>query len=356
MCLIITGKSSQVRATLLDTKGMLKDIYTSNSDGIGFMYGTKDGLKVIKHLPKSEADALACIKRMPADDREIAIHFRMTTHGDTDLTNCHPYDVIPGYVAMMHNGVLHTGNKADVSKSDTWHFIKDYLASPVAEHPDLIFNDSFLTMVADYIDNNRFVFMNGEGRMSHVNFDQGIEHDGMWFSNTYAWKPSALIPNYYSGVSKGWKYANYAAWEDNDNDYDYNNNISGIRPLAMSSAHSAHDANYDEGAYEWKDSDSAGQDVVVKAVVDVDVDTTARMLNEYPDVALPALFDAMTPVACKSNGAHDMSTKEKYLLDLVIEQNVEELIEYAYSTMAAPQILAEVICYYCDWVFEEQSM
>lgn len=351
MCLIITGKSSQVRATLLDTKGMLKDIYTSNSDGIGFMYGTKDGLKVIKHLPKSEADALACIKRMPTDDREIAIHFRMTTHGDTDLTNCHPYDVIPGYVAMMHNGVLHTGNKADMSKSDTWHFIKDYLASPVAEHPDLIFNDSFLTMVADYIDNNRFVFMNGEGRMSHVNFEQGIEHDGMWFSNTYAWKPASLIPNYYTGVSKGWKYKNYAAWDDYE--HDYTHNISGIRPLAMTSAH---DANYDEGAYEWKDSDSAGMDVIVKAVVDVDVDTTTRMLNEYPDVMLPALFDAMTPVACKFNGAHDMSTKEKYLLDLVIEQNVEELIEYAYSTMAAPQILAEVICYYCDWVFEEQSM
>lgn len=356
MCLIITGKSSQVRATLLETKGMLKDIYTSNSDGIGFMYATKDGLKVIKHLPKSEADATACIKRMPTDDREIAIHFRMTTHGDTDLTNCHPYDVIPGYVAMMHNGVLHTGNKADPSKSDTWHFIKDYLASPVAEHPDLIFNESFLTMVADYIDNNRFVFMNGEGRMSHVNFKQGVEHDGMWFSNTYAWKPASLIPNYYSGVSKGWKYANYAAWADNEYEYDYTNNISGIKPVGSLALPRAHDANYDEGAYEWKDSDSAGQDVVVKAVVDVDVDTMSLMLSEYPDVALPALFNAMTPVECKGNGAHEMSTKEKYLLDLVIEQDVEELIEYAYSTMAAPQILAEVICYYCDWVFEEQSM
>jgi len=359
MCLIITGKSSQVRATLLNTKGMLKDIYTSNSDGIGFMYGTKDGLKVIKHLPKSQADAEACIKRMPNDDREIAIHFRMTTHGDTDLTNCHPYDVIPGYVAMMHNGVLHTGNKADTSKSDTWHFIKDYLASPVAEHPDLIFNDSFLTMVADYIDNNRFVFMNGEGRMSHVNFEQGVEHDGMWFSNTYAWKPAALIPNYYTGVSKGWKYKNYAAWDDAEYDYDYDYTGT-IKPMGYKSntlaLPRAHDANYDEGAYEWKDSDSAGMDVIVKAVVDVDVDTVSRMLNEYPDVMLPALFAAMTPIESKYNSQHDLSAKEKYLLGLVLEQDEEELIDYAYSTMAAPQILAEVICYYCDWVFVEQAM
>lgn len=193
--------------------------------------------------------------------------------------------------------------------------------------------------------------------MSHVNFEQGVEHDGMWFSNTYAWKPSALIPNYYTGVSKGWKYTNYAAWDENDYEYDYTGTI---RPVGYKSntlaLPRAHDANYDEGAYEWKDSDSADLGVVIKAVVDVDVDTMSRMLNEYPDVALPALFNAMTPVESKFNESHDMSTKEKYLLDLVIDQNVEELIEYAYSTMAAPQILAEVICYYCDWVFEEQSM
>ena len=355
MCLIITGKSSQIRDTLLNTKGMLKDIYTSNSDGIGFMYGTDDGLKVIKHLPKSEADARACIKRMPKDDRDIAIHFRMTTHGDTDLTNCHPYDVVPGYVAMMHNGVLHTGNKADTSKSDTWHFIKDYLASPIAEHPDMIFNNSFLTMVADFIENNRFVFMNGEGRMSHVNFDQGIEHEGMWFSNTYAWRPSALIPNYYTGVSKGWKYNNYAAWDDYD--YDYTGTIKpvGYRSNTLALPR-AHDANYDESAYEWKDLDSAGGDAVAKAVVDIDVEAVSRMLNEYPDVMLPALFSAMTPVESKYNSQHDLSTKEQYLLSLVLDQDTEELIDYAYSTMAAPQILAEVICYYCDWVFVEQSV
>jgi predicted glutamine amidotransferase len=66
----------------------------------------------------------ACLQ----DDREIAIHFRWTTHGKTDMLNCHPYDVIPGFIAMMHNGVLHTGNAADKNKSDTWHFIQGLLA------------------------------------------------------------------------------------------------------------------------------------------------------------------------------------------------------------------------------------
>ena len=355
MCLIITGKSSQVRATLLETKGMLKDIYTSNSDGIGYMYGTKDGLKVVKFLPKSMADAEACIKRMPSDERDIAIHFRMTTHGDTDLTNCHPYDVVPGYVAMMHNGVLHTGNKPDESKSDTWHFIKDYLASPIAEHPDMIFNDSFLTMVADFIANNRFVFMNGEGRMSHVNFDQGVEHDGMWFSNTYAWRPSALIPNYYMGASKGWRGNGYgySAYDDADDyDYDYTYDHKHIGNVKMVSAHHA---AYKEDDYEWTtdEQQAAG---ICQAIHDIEVDAVSAMMNAYPDVALPIVFAMMVPSESKYNHHHAISAREKYLIDLIIERNVEELIEYAYSTAAAPQILAEVLCYYCDWTGIEESV
>jgi len=355
MCLIITGKSSQVRATLLETKGMLKDIYTSNSDGIGYMYGTKDGLKVVKFLPKSMADAEACIKRMPSDERDIAIHFRMTTHGDTDLTNCHPYDIVPGYIAMMHNGVLHTGNKPDESKSDTWHFIKDYLASPIAEHPDMIFNDSFLTMVADFIANNRFVFMNGEGRMSHVNFDQGVEHDGMWFSNTYAWRPSALIPNYYMGASKGWRgYGHgYSAYDDADDyDYDYTYDHKHIGNVKLVSAHHA---AYKEDDYEWTtdEQQAAG---ICQAIHDIEVDAVSAMMNAYPDVALPIVFAMMVPSESKYNHHHAVSAREKYLIDLIIERNVEELIEYAYSTAAAPQILAEVLCYYCDWTGVEESV
>ena len=341
MCLIITGKSSQVRATLLNTQRMLSDIYTSNSDGIGFMYGTKDGLKVVKHLPKSLADAEACIKRMPNDDRDIAIHFRMTTHGDTDMTNCHPYDVVPGYIAMMHNGVLHTGNAADKSKSDTWHFIKAYLATPVAEHPDIIFNESFLSLVADFIENNRFVFMNGEGRMSHVNFDQGIEHDGMWFSNTYAWRPSALIPNYYTGASKGWRNS-YGTWDD-DYDWTYDHKRLGNTKLV-----SAHHADYDEDSYEWT-ADEKNAQAICQAINSIEVDEVAEAMNSCPDVALPIVFASMVPSESKYNHHHTISARKKYLIDLIIERNVEELIEYAFSTTSAPQILAEVLCCYCDW-------
>ena len=230
MCLIITGKSAQIRSTLLNTSGMLADIFSSNPDGIGIMYGSAKGLRVVKTLPKNIGDATAFIRKLPTDDRDLAIHFRWTTHGHTDLSNCHPYDVTPGYIAMMHNGVLHTGNAKDTARSDTYHFIQDYLRDAVHEAPSLVHNEGFLTMVAEFIGDNRFVFMDGEGRMSHVNYDQGIEHDGLWFSNTYAWTPTKLIPNYYSSGKYGKRYA--SAYNNSYNAYldgEYDDEMYGYR-------------------------------------------------------------------------------------------------------------------------------
>jgi len=350
MCLIITGQSNKVRATLLNTVGLLDDIYGSNSDGVGFMYGTPDGLKVVKHLPKSVADARAAVSRMPDDDREIAIHWRMTTHGDTDLINCHPYDVIPGYVAMMHNGILHTGNAADKSKSDTWHFIKDFIASPVSEYPDLVFNTSFLDMLGDHIGNNRFVFMNGEGRISHVNFDQGVEHDGMWFSNTYAWVPSRLIPSYRSV-----KYANYKAnpmLDDDEYDYqDWWDKKSG--QLKSTKLVSAHHPAYNEADYEFDDDTVPMQDFslddVAIAVRDCDVDMFEYMLQQDALETLELLYTHYDPHATDWTRAETLCKRERELYDMLMSCDIASLVEYAEASYHAPTVLAEVLAYYIDW-------
>ena len=79
-------------------------------------------------------------------------------------------------------------------------------------------------------------------------------------------------------------------------------------------------------------------------------------MNSCPDVALPIVFASMVPSESKYNYHHTISAREKYVLDLIIERNVEELIEYAFSTIAAPQILAEVLCYYCDWTEVQEAV
>ena len=351
MCLIITGQSSKVRSTLLDTHGLLSDIFTSNPDGIGFMYGSTKGLKVTKTLPKNLGDATAFIQRLPQDDREIAIHFRWTTHGKTDMVNCHPYDVIPGFIAMMHNGILHTGNAADKDKSDTWHFINDYLHTAVSASPELVYDAGFVSMMEEFIGNNRFVFMNGEGRMQHVNFDQGIEHDDLWFSNTYAWSPSRLIPSYKSATLKSYSYTgSYGSYMDDEYDemYDYNASF-GIKPRSVS----AHSANYDETACDFPDDEDGfirpELDDLATALTECDIQTMEIWLEEMPAYTITTLLHAFEASALDYSPRADLCVPDQLIYDMLIEGDASGLISYATKSYSASSNIAEVICYYTQW-------
>jgi len=351
MCLIITGQSAKVRSTLLNTHGLLSDIFTSNPDGIGFMYGSTKGLKVTKTLPKNLGDATAFIQRLPQDDREIAIHFRWTTHGKTDMVNCHPYDVIPGFIAMMHNGILHTGNAADKDKSDTWHFINDYLHSAVSSSPDLVYDAGFVSMMEEFIGNNRFVFMNGEGRMQHVNFDQGIEHDDLWFSNTYAWSPSRLIPSYKSATLKSYNYkSSYGSYMDDEYDemYDYNASF-GIYPRSVS----AHSANYDETAHDFPDAEDGfirpELDDLATALTECDIQTMEIWLEEMPAYTITTLLHAFEASALDYSPRADLCVPDQLIYDMLLEGDASGLISYATKSYAASSNIAEVICYYTQW-------
>jgi hypothetical protein len=195
MCLIHTHH--------VDTKlsdAWIKNFYDHNSDGIGVMYSEPDErgvnqLVVKKYLPKDEADAVT-FYHDTIKGRECVVHWRMATHGDIDLHNCHPYEVTPlgspKPLWMMHNGVLSYGNFADKSKSDTWHYINDilkpFLDPEQGGNPDLAFSYAFRELVGEAIgNNNRFVFMDADGKVSIVNKWTGVEWNHMWMSNTYAW-------------------------------------------------------------------------------------------------------------------------------------------------------------------------
>lgn len=349
MCLIITGKSESIRNTLINTQGMLQDIYNSNPDGIGIMYATTKGLKVVKTLPKHYGDALAFIRKLPMDDRELAIHFRWTTHGHTNMENCHPYDVMPGYVSMMHNGVLHTGNKADTAKSDTWHFIKDYLSDAVRMAPNLVHDAGFLTMVAEFIGDNRFVFMDGEGRMSHVNYDQGVEHDGLWFSNTYAWTPSMLIPNYQRGNKYSNHYLNSSynlnGYDDTDEDYAWA--MGGSKPV------SAHHAAYNEADYEWEDEDGEriappSIDALGEYVFNADVDALEACFEMMPITTINTLLGNFKASTTKFTGEQDLSSYEADIYRALLDDDCAAMHDFLRDGRAAG-IVAEVICYYLNW-------
>jgi len=191
MCLLVT--QSKISPKL--SHEWLKDFYSYNADGIGVMRSKNNQLIIEKILPK-DADDFINFYEKHIFGFDCAFHLRMKTHGHIDLINCHPYEILNKAdhgidLWLMHNGILHTDNKADITKSDTWHYIKNYVVPMLSKNPDYAFTESFNEIISDHIgSSNKFVIMDNLGRQTVINQDQGVYWAGLWLSNTYAWSAS----------------------------------------------------------------------------------------------------------------------------------------------------------------------
>ena len=143
MCLLVVQPASAPSLT----QEWLEDFYSSNADGVGIMRSVDGELLIEKILPKN-AQEFVDFYTNHIDGYDCAFHLRMKTHGNIDMENCHPYEVFNSAehgldVWLMHNGILGTGNAGDVTKSDTWHYIRDYLRPMLANNLDFAFTDAF---------------------------------------------------------------------------------------------------------------------------------------------------------------------------------------------------------------------
>jgi hypothetical protein len=196
MCLLVT--QNQNSPALSDDR--LADFYSYNSDGVGVMYSEKGMLVIEKALPKN-ADEFISFYRSHIQGKDCAYHLRMRTHGEIDLGNCHPYEVLNRSehglnVWMMHNGILSTGNAKDPKKSDTWHYIVDFLRPMLKDNPAFLFHPSFAEIVSKHIGNsNKLVLMDDSGKTVTINKSEGVYWAGLWLSNEYAWSVSDTVSN-----------------------------------------------------------------------------------------------------------------------------------------------------------------
>ena len=199
MCLLV----DQTASTKF-TDEFLKDVFHKNSDGLGIMY-PEDGLvHIMKCLPKT-ADEFVSFYRLHAEGRDCVWHARMQTHGDIDLDNCHPYKVTEN-IWMAHNGILATGNDADETRSDTWHYINWVVRPTLMAHPDLLSNPDYIKFLGKMIgSSNKLAFVNGNGEITVINQSAGVQYLGSWLSNTYAW--SYLKFTGAANVSTGYNYS-----------------------------------------------------------------------------------------------------------------------------------------------------
>ncbi len=189
MCLIIETKKS-----IPISKDLMVEFASRNDDGFGFMFIKNDVIQIEKYVDQS-VDLL--FERYEAlKEFEPIIHLRMKTHGLIDHTNTHPYPVCRG-IFLMHNGVFSTGNAGDTDKSDTWHFIEDYI-KPMLEVSknahEFMRTKAFRGIMEKLMGNGQRVVMGD--KLGYVFFNEPAWHtiteattgaEGLRVSNTYAW-------------------------------------------------------------------------------------------------------------------------------------------------------------------------
>jgi hypothetical protein len=321
MCLLVTGQAKTIRDVFINTQGLIDDVYSANPDGVGVMHSDGRKLSVSKFLPKNAAEVRQFIMSLPNDDRDVALHFRLKTHGLIDMENCHPYRV-NNDTWLAHNGVLHTGNAADPDKSDTWHFIDNYLSSLPT---DALHDKKFLALVGAFIGNNRFAIMSADGRLSVVNREQGIEAAGVWFSNTYAWSPALLIPAYRTERTALYPHTSWAF----NHRYDTLDDLWG-------------GVDEPESAYDGVEA------AVYDALENYDETTLEALLSESPEYTVRKI---LSDFELKLYGKTDMNELTKYMQSLVcawLGGDYDYLVKKAKHD---PASMAQALLYYCDWTW-----
>ena len=192
MCIAILNTKA---ATL--KKEALKNCWLNNGDGAGILYIDNGVMKTSKELKSFDVfyETYIQIKRN-FGKKNILIHFRISTHGLVNESNCHPF-LVDDNIGFIHNGMIYNVEDSKLH-SDTYMFNENILKNlkPGFEHNPII-----MDMLADFIGKgSKLVFLNAQDEYCIVNEEAGHWYMGCWFSNRSYEKVNNYVD--YGGVKK----------------------------------------------------------------------------------------------------------------------------------------------------------
>lgn len=184
----------------------IKNMYCSNSDGAGYMYTLNDKVYIRKGFMTLESfnqsiDELS--KKVNLKDIPMVLHFRITTHGDTNAENTHPFMVTQSKallkklyattdLGMVHNGIIDI-HQSDKTISDTMQYIMD-IVYPLKKLHRYFYNTEHGKELLYNTANSKLAFLNQKGEIATVGtFITG--DDGVVYSNT-SYKSHNRYTNY----------------------------------------------------------------------------------------------------------------------------------------------------------------
>ena len=163
----------------------IRNCWNNNRDGGGMIWTdvTTNQLYIYKEIKSFQSfynKYLEIRKQNPQSN--VVLHFRISTSGGVNETNCHPFQVNKD-LAFVHNGVISELNGIDAKRSDTNLFNETYLRKLPS---DFIYNDAILGLIKRFIGSSKLIFLNAYNEYTIVNEQLGkrdAEFEGCWFSN-----------------------------------------------------------------------------------------------------------------------------------------------------------------------------
>jgi hypothetical protein len=311
MCIIVS-KEKGIELPMME---VFKRCFTANPDGAGIMYASEGEVHIRKGFMEYEAfeKELNALKEKLGDltDVAMAFHFRISTAGNVDGGNCHPYPIVDNEAIMrrhsydtdlgfMHNGILREWDPPKGSViNDSMTFARD-CASLLkdAYGYNMLENPRVYRLVDKERETSRFCFLDKDGNMTLFGSWEE-DYNGVMFSNT-SYLPYAERYGYYSG------YTGYTGTGTSCSGYD-----------------KLYDNWYDY--YDWDDGNSCG--------------TTS-----WKKIGKDTVYD-------KKDEAYD-----KLLEDISMGELSSDDVEYVYSDIT-PDFEVDEEAYYKiggDWIMIDQ--
>ena len=193
MCIAIFKPAGEFLSEVL-----LKNCFNNNPDGAGFAYINTDHLGVKRIKMYKSMDFEPFYKQYLratriANDSPFLIHFRIKTHGEKDIANCHPF-MIDNDTVFIHNGII-SGVSRHATMSDTRMFKREILR----ELPEgWMYNSAIATLIEDFIGASKLAVLNIEGDCTIYNEKKGHWFGKCWMSNDSYKERKVYTQTYYS--------------------------------------------------------------------------------------------------------------------------------------------------------------
>jgi predicted glutamine amidotransferase len=173
MCIAILNIGNKL------TDKQLHNSWATNPHGAGLLFTDNKGIQIHKEMNNVKSFIKEYNKVYDTYDSPIVLHFRIKTHGLTNIDNCHPFQV-NNKLAFVHNGMM-DNVPYHKEKSETRIFNETIL-----QHlPDNFLNNpAIVDMIENYIGYSKLVFLNASKEYQIINENLGNwETCGNWYSN-----------------------------------------------------------------------------------------------------------------------------------------------------------------------------